>query len=160
MSATFYVYALIDSRTGSAFYIGKGKGARMDAHERDARIGCRSPRATRIREIWEAGGDVVKKKLAEFSDEDAAYKREAEEIAGRKGQLVNVGPGGYGGQRARRMAASNEDGITTAIHIRRDHWELLRRAAFARAEKTGERASVSAVIDELIESQKYQLGAT
>lgn len=47
--------------------------------------------------------------------------------------------------------------LTTAIHIRRDQWELLREVAFNRARATGGRASVSAVIGELIEHQRARL---
>ena len=47
--------------------------------------------------------------------------------------------------------------LTTAIHIRRDHWELLREVAFNRARATGGRASVSAVIGDLIEQHKAEI---
>jgi hypothetical protein len=51
------------------------------------------------------------------------------------------------------------DTLTTAIHIRRDHWDLLRRAAFARAMSQGGRASVSAVLTDLIERHRDELEA-
>jgi predicted CopG family antitoxin len=51
------------------------------------------------------------------------------------------------------------DTLTTAIHIRRDHWELLRRAAFNRAMSQGGRASVSAVLTEMIERHRDELEA-
>jgi hypothetical protein len=60
-------------------------------------------------------------------------------------------------KRAGKAAAPTADTLTTAIHIRREHWELLRRAAFARAERTGGRASVSAVLGELIERHRAEL---
>ena len=47
--------------------------------------------------------------------------------------------------------------MTTAIHIRRDHWELLRRAAFTRATTAGGRASVSAVLTEMIERHRDEI---
>lgn len=46
---------------------------------------------------------------------------------------------------------------TTAISIRRDHWELLRSVSFTRAKATGGRASVSAVVGELIEANRAKL---
>jgi len=49
------------------------------------------------------------------------------------------------------------DTLTTAIHIRRDHWELLREVAFNRARNSGGRASVSAVISQLIERHRVEL---
>jgi predicted CopG family antitoxin len=51
------------------------------------------------------------------------------------------------------------DTMTTAIHIRREHWELLRRAAFTHAMKHGGRASVSAVLTDLIERHRDELEA-
>lgn len=51
------------------------------------------------------------------------------------------------------------DTLTTAIHIRRQHWELLRRAAFTRALAHGGRASVSAVLTDLIERHRAELEA-
>lgn len=62
-----------------------------------------------------------------------------------------------GARKSASKTPATADTLTTAIHIRRDHWELLRRAAFARAENTGGRASVSAVITELVESNRAKL---
>jgi hypothetical protein len=53
--------------------------------------------------------------------------------------------------------ARGEDMLTTAIHIRRSTWELLRAAAFKRAMATGGRASVSAFIDDLVERHRDEL---
>ena len=44
--------------------------------------------------------------------------------------------------------------VTTAIHISREHWQLLRAVALARAKRQGGRASVSKLISELV--QKHQ----
>jgi hypothetical protein len=60
-------------------------------------------------------------------------------------------------QKAAAAKARTSTMLTTAISIRRDHWELLREVAFARARETGGRASVSAVIADLIESNKAKL---
>ncbi len=46
---------------------------------------------------------------------------------------------------------------TTAINIPVDTWTMLRAAAFARAQETGERASVSALITELAEQHRAEL---
>jgi hypothetical protein len=34
----YYVYELVDPRTSRVFYVGKGRGKRMHAHEREAII--------------------------------------------------------------------------------------------------------------------------
>jgi hypothetical protein len=49
------------------------------------------------------------------------------------------------------------ESLTTAIHIRRDLWELLREVAFTRARATGGRASVSQVITERVEKNRAGL---
>ena len=46
---------------------------------------------------------------------------------------------------------------TTAINIPVDTWMMLRAAAFARAQETGERPSVSALITELAEQHRAEL---
>lgn len=45
---------------------------------------------------------------------------------------------------------------TTGLHIRTDQWELLTRIVFERR-KRGDRASVSALIGDLIDSHRKQL---
>jgi len=56
-----------------------------------------------------------------------------------------------------RSPAGDGEYLTTTIHIRREDWDLLRRVAFARALTTGGRASVSAVIAQLIQSHRDKL---
>lgn len=46
---------------------------------------------------------------------------------------------------------------TTAIHIRKEDWILLRSVAFRRAQETGGRASVSEVVRALIEAHRSEL---
>lgn len=62
-----------------------------------------------------------------------------------------------GTKKPRKQSDAPVGMLTTAIHIRRDHWELLRRVAFARAAASGGRASVSAVITELVEANRAKL---
>lgn len=47
--------------------------------------------------------------------------------------------------------------LTTAIHIPKSSWDLLRAVAFRRAQSRGGRASVSKLLVELVETQRSQL---
>jgi hypothetical protein len=50
----WYVYDLIDPRSMSVFYVGKGKGNRIEAHEKDAAkpdAAC-SKKINKIKDIW------------------------------------------------------------------------------------------------------------
>lgn len=57
-----------------------------------------------------------------------------------------------------RSPAPNEvSAITTAIHIPRGTWSLLRAVAFRRAQDQGARPSVSRLIAELVERHRAEL---
>lgn len=73
---TFYVYELVDPRDGVVFYVGKGKGPRINHHEAEARRGKQSRKCDRIRAIHAAGLFVRKRKVAFYADEDEAYLAE------------------------------------------------------------------------------------
>ena len=49
--------------------------------------------------------------------------------------------------------------LTTAIHIPRSTWELLREVAFVRAKNDGGRASVSKLLVSIVEEQRKRLEA-
>jgi hypothetical protein len=85
----FYVYTL-SSPDGAVFYVGKGKGRRIDAHERQARLGVDSPKCAAIRKIWASGGRVLKEKVAFFNSEQDAYAEEKRLIESLPG-LTNGG---------------------------------------------------------------------
>jgi len=53
--------------------------------------------------------------------------------------------------------ADKSQSLTTAIHLPRRTWELLREVAFSRARKRGGRSSVSKVLVELTESARPNL---
>lgn len=91
----WYVYHLIDPRSGAVFYVGKGQGERIAAHEMEARRDSEHPKCVRIRDIWAAGFDVIRHKAKTFKDEQEAYDFEADEID-RIGlqNLTNLAPGG------------------------------------------------------------------
>jgi hypothetical protein len=91
----WYVYALIDPRTGEPFYIGKGRGRRMYQHAAAARRGddIGHPKVERIRAITAAGLKVEHRALQWFDDERAAYAEERRLIAATSG-LTNIAGGG------------------------------------------------------------------
>lgn len=79
--AIWYVYELIDPRDGSVFYVGKGSGGRMDDHEKQARNGVCSNKCNKIREIETFDFNIVKKKVALFWCERAAFDAERDRIS-------------------------------------------------------------------------------
>jgi hypothetical protein len=94
--ACYYVYALIDPRDGSTFYVGKGKGRRHDDHVREWRCGKgKNHRKLKvIGDIHKAGLAVGVKMLAEGMTEYEAYRRERTEIRIAKTErLTNLAPG-------------------------------------------------------------------
>lgn len=89
----YYVYHLIDPRTGEVFYVGKGKDERSKYHQREAK----KPKATysakeqRIREVLRAGYEVQIDKVMLFDCEAEALRFERAEIARiGKDKLTNV----------------------------------------------------------------------
>lgn len=102
-SGDYYVYALKDPRTSPAtpFYIGKGTGTRSHHHtvQPDS-----TPKGQRIREIQEAGQEVIVARMVDALTEPQALRLEAELIAASGtvasgGLLTNtVLPAGLGGK--------------------------------------------------------------
>jgi hypothetical protein len=106
----WYVYELVDPRTESVFYVGKGKGDRIHQHEREAAKGICSEKTNRINEILSFGFEIGKRKIAYFWSEQDAYDYEAEVIA-QYGldNLTNAIPGG--GTPAKRARVIKEERI-------------------------------------------------
>ena len=52
---------------------------------------------------------------------------------------------------------ANGKGITTAVHLPKETWILLRAVAFHRAQDSGGRASVSKLVSELVEERRREL---
>ena len=92
----FYVYVLCRP-DGRPFYVGKGKGNRIDNHEAYARRGVKNKCCNIIRKIWRNNSEVVKQKVYTTDDEQAAFAMERSLIAaiGRE-YLANVTDGGEG----------------------------------------------------------------
>ena len=93
----YYVYQLIDPRTNKPFYIGKGKGKRIDAHEKEARSNIISPKCNMIREIESSGLKIIKEIIKYFDKENTAYNYEKKLIK-KIGldNLTNLTEGGIG----------------------------------------------------------------
>jgi hypothetical protein len=91
----WYVYALIDPRTGWPFYVGKGCRRRAWQHESAATRGTATNpwKARRIRAILAAGVRPEVHILARFADEAVAYRCERATIRSIAG-LTNISPGG------------------------------------------------------------------
>jgi hypothetical protein len=103
----FYVYVLARPN-GKPFYVGKGCGSRVSAHDSEARRGCICRKCRMIRAIWGEGGVVSRSIIFTTDNEDEAYAYEAETIAfyGRE-NLTNQSAGGRHAPAA-RSAASKE----------------------------------------------------
>lgn len=91
----YYVYELADPRTGEVFYVGKGKGWRINQHEKEARSGAETPKCRLIRDIEADGHAIIKRKIKWFADEQDAYDFEADHIQSIGwGKLTNLALGG------------------------------------------------------------------
>ena len=79
----FYVYTLSDPRDLSVFYIGKGKASRRNIHTHkvDVKDDDSTPKAQRVREILDAGEQVVSTIVKRFDDEVEALEYEEQLIA-------------------------------------------------------------------------------
>lgn len=76
----YYVYELIDPRTNLPFYVGKGKGKRIDQHEKEAKKGVEHPKCDVINDIKAHGLQVGKRIVAWFNQEHDAYNFEEKHI--------------------------------------------------------------------------------
>ncbi len=96
LQGEFYVYELVDSRTDTVFYVGKGKGKRVSKHVKAAKRGEVGLKADMIREILaEPPARVIERIVKRFDDESKAYAYE-ERLIAKYGQenLTNQTKGG------------------------------------------------------------------
>lgn len=71
-----YTYVLIDPRTDSVFYVGKGTGTRLEQHEREADH-VDNPKTRRINAIKAEGLKHIELVVARFDDDREALAAEA-----------------------------------------------------------------------------------
>ena len=89
----YYVYALKDPRNNEIFYIGKGKGQRIFAHEEEALVygSDKSGKVARIRAIKKAGLAVIRLIVRHgLKSESEAFGLEAALIDVLEDQLTNL----------------------------------------------------------------------
>ena len=97
----FYVYALIDPRTNTPFYVGKGKGRRYKSHLTETGNGVNPLKQNIINKIRSLGMEVGVEFLQTNLSEDEAFVWEISYIQhhGRRengGILANMNDGGTG----------------------------------------------------------------
>ena len=114
----FFVYDLIDPRSGETFYVGKGCGNRPQQHMAEARAGKKSKKCRLIREIESAGERVNVRIVSRHEVEEDAYAHEVERIAeiGLE-NLTNVLPGGRGGRMARDLSIAQQIPKAVALSV-------------------------------------------
>jgi len=74
-----YVYELVRP-DGRVFYVGKGQGRRIYAHEQEARRGHKCHKCWIIRKIWRDGGEIGKRYIFSTDNETEAFRFEARVI--------------------------------------------------------------------------------
>lgn len=120
----YYVYILIDPRTNQPFYVGKGKGYRMEYHETAVRgnyAEAKLPHHDRIREIINAGESVIYDKVLINVTERQALDRERilieqyGRVNMKTGCLLNKSPGGNNsGVTVKPVTQYTLDGVVVA----------------------------------------------
>ena len=95
----YYVYELIDPRDGKVFYVGKGKGRRVERHAKDAKSGRVSNPAkySRIKSILDGGYQVVERVVKSGLNEREAFALERRMILDGRENLTNISMGSYSG---------------------------------------------------------------
>lgn len=122
MAYPFYVYFLVDPRTGEIFYVGKGKGSRMSCHVAVVRAGRTDnpAKCDRIREIMACGLQVEEVKFGSYGSEALAYSVERGLIASLKEYgLTNIANGGVSAEEVAKLRIQSMKSRLKSF----SHWE-------------------------------------
>lgn len=104
-NSMYYVYVLIDPRNNKPFYVGKGKGDRVERHYYNwSSIDKSNPyKFRKIKKLKELGYQPKYKIVFESTNQSCVFQKEKELIAewgrfgiDKQGILTNVNPGGEG----------------------------------------------------------------
>jgi len=138
----FYVYLLVDPRTGVPFYCGKGQRGRAWQHAIvvvRGDLSGNSRKVAKIQEILMRGGDVEIQIVAEYELENDALEHEFE-LVDSMPELTNIMPGG--GLGGRRLT---QEEITLRAKARADRIaarRAIKRARFSAKQKAAREAYV------------------
>ena len=106
---TYYVYTLAYP-DGTVFYVGKGRGTRIDTHEEEAMRGIKSKRCDVIRQIW-ARGEQVQKDIVygTTNEQDAlAYEWTLINLVHNTPYLTNVRHNDYASEHVRNFTSPSQ----------------------------------------------------
>lgn len=128
----FYVYGLLDPKTGLCFYVGKGSSNRMYQHERKVKRGqtTQNPHLDRkITKVMEISGYIDYIKFYVDLDEDTAFIKEDEKILEFGiDNICNVWTGGKGGRTLSAAAKQKISESKKGISLTQEHKNQISKA--------------------------------